>query len=195
AVLRAPRRAAAGQAGDALQEAEQPGVALATLGVLDRRADEPLDLALLDDEGRRAEVALAADDVAGLEVAAHHRALVPAQKLPRHAVEERVPVEVLGADLLRPGGDVLPRVGADELAVGQRPGRARHHALAARHAARLPHRVVEVEGDAGRVALAHAADDLVVADVVAAADAAVAQDAGVVIDGDDHRRLVVAAVP
>ena len=50
---------------------------------------------------------------------------------------------------------------------------------------RFAHRVVEVEADARRVALAGAADDLVALDVVAGADAAVAEDAGLVIDGDD----------
>ena len=48
------------------------------------------------------------------------------------------------------------------------------------------HRVVEVERDAGRVALARAADDVVALDVVAGPDAAVAEDAGVVVDGDDR---------
>src|SRR5205823_4138580 len=112
----------------------------------------------------------------------------------RHALEQRVRVQLVGGDLLRLLRHALPRVGADEPAVGQRAGRARHHALAARDAGRVAHRVVEVEGDAGAVALAHAPDDLVVADLVAAADAAVTEDAGVVVHGDDDRGLVVAAV-
>ena len=70
------------------------------------------------------------------------------------------------------------------------PGRAVVGALAAGHAARCAHRHVEVEGDPRCVALAHAADDVVFLDDVAAAHAAVAEDAGVVIDGDDERRVV-----
>ena len=74
--------------------------------------------------------------------------------------------------------------------VRQRPGRASSDALAARDAGRLAHRVVEVEGDARLVALAHAADDLVVAHLVAAADAAIAQDTGGVIHHDAQRGRV-----
>ena len=85
------------------------------------------------------------------------------------------------------------RRSVDDRPVGQGPGRAGDHALAARDARRVAHRGVEVEGDPGGEPLAHPADDLVVADLVAAPDAAVAEDAGGVVDGDDHRRVV--AVP
>ena len=78
--------------------------------------------------------------------------------------------------------------------VGQRAGRAGGHALAAGDAARLAHRQVVVEGNARRVALAGAPDDVVALHVVAGADAAVAQDAGIVVHGDDRRRQVVAVV-
>src|SRR4051795_4519968 len=81
---------------------------------------------------------------------------------------------------------------ADRL-VRDRAGRARRDALAARHARGLAHRVVEVERDARRVALARAADDVVALDVVARADAAVAEDAGVVVDRDHRVREVLAA--
>src|SRR5262249_38062420 len=72
----------------------------------------------------------------------------------------------------------------------QRARRARRRTLAALDARRLAHRVVEVEADLRRVALAAAADDLVALDVVARADAAVAEDASLVVDGDDGRRRV-----
>src|SRR4051794_530658 len=85
----------------------------------------------------------------------------------------------------------LDRDVADRL-VRDRAGRARGDALAARHARRLPHRVVEVERDARRVALARAPDDVVALDVVARADAAVAEDARVVVDRDDGVRVVLA---
>src|SRR6516164_5711719 len=69
--------------------------------------------------------------------------------------------------------------------VGQRSGRARRRAFAARNASAGGHRLVEVEGDAGTVAFAGAADDLVGLHVVAGTDAAVAKDARLMIDGDD----------
>src|SRR5205085_3460026 len=67
---------------------------------------------------------------------------------------------------------------------------ARQHALAAFHAARLPHRVVQVKPDPRVVALARAADDVVMLDVVAAPRAAVAEDAGAVVDRDEMRRFI-----
>ena len=75
--------------------------------------------------------------------------------------------------------------------VDERAGRANRRALAARHAAALAHRRVEIERDARRVALAGAAEHLIVLQVVTGADAQVAHHAGLVIDGD-HRRAGVA---
>src|SRR3954454_11086328 len=99
-------------------------------------------------------------------------------------------VRAHGVDLAqlgaRPDRDVADRL------VRQRAGRARGDALAARDARRLAHRVVEVERDPRRVALARAPDDVVALDVVAGADAAVAEDARVVVDGDDGVRVVLA---
>src|SRR5262249_41664584 len=77
--------------------------------------------------------------------------------------------------------------------VHQRPGGARGHALAARDARALAHRLIEIERDARRVALAGATDDVVVLDVVARPDAAIAQDAGLVVDRDHLRRGVAGA--
>src|SRR3954449_1685378 len=95
----------------------------------------------------------------------------------------RVDLAQLGA---RADRDVADRL------VRDRAGRARGDALAAGHARRLAHRVVEVERDARRVALAGTPDDVVALDVVARADAAVAQDARVVVDRDDRVRVVLA---
>ena len=107
----------------------------------------------------------------------------------RDPLEERELDQLLGRD--DPG---CPRRGdlvvLDAAAVGQGPGRAGDHALAARDARRVAHRVVEVEGDPGGEPLAHPAEHLVVLDVVAAPDASVAEDAGGVVDGDDDRRVV-----
>src|SRR5439155_13928373 len=89
--------------------------------------------------------------------------------------------------LARPDRDVVDRL------VRERAGRARGDALAAGHARRLAHRVVEVEGDQRRVALARAADHVVALDVVARADAAVAEDARVVVDRDYGVRAVLSA--
>ncbi len=83
--------------------------------------------------------------------------------------------------------------GLDDALVGERAGGAGHHAFAAGHARGIAHRQVVVEGDAGPETFAAAAEHVVVADLVAAANAAVAQDAGFVIDGDDERRIVLAA--
>ena len=77
--------------------------------------------------------------------------------------------------------------------VGERAGRAGGHALPAGHARRLAHRVIQVERDARRVALARAADDVVALDVVAGAHAPVAEDARVVVDRDDGVRVVLPA--
>ena len=70
--------------------------------------------------------------------------------------------------------------------VGQGPGGTGGHALTAGHARGLAHRIIQVEGDPGRVALATATDDVVALHVVACPDAPVAQDARVVVDRD-HR--------
>src|SRR5262249_10329505 len=83
--------------------------------------------------------------------------------------------------------------GGRQRLVCERTGRAHGRALAAAHAGRFAHRRIEVERDAGLVALAGAADDLVRLQVVAAADAAVAQDAGLVVDRDHGRRGIARA--
>src|SRR5262249_20166716 len=100
--------------------------------------------------------------------------------LPVHVVGQRAAdaaVRADGVDLVelaaRPDRYVPDRL------VGQCAGRARRHALAAGDARGLPHRVVQVERDAGGVALAAAADDVVALDVVTGPHAAVAQDARV----------------
>src|SRR3954463_14082581 len=111
-------------------------------------------------------------------------------------VGQRAADAAVGADRVhlaqrgaRPDGDVADRLVRDG------PGRAGGDALAARHARGLAHRIVEVEGDARRVALAGAPDDVVALDVVARAHAAVAEDAGVVVDGNDRVGAVLAPAP
>src|SRR5262249_15333856 len=61
--------------------------------------------------------------------------------------------------------------------VGQRPGRARRGALAARDTGTPPHRLVQVEADAGGVAPAGPADHFIGLDLVTRPDATVAEDA------------------
>ena len=96
-------------------------------------------------------------------------------------VDQRLDVDVIARGQLgrrsRAGGSA------------RRSGRSRMHSPQATQR-RAAHRRVEVEGDPRGVALAHPADDLILLDLVAAADAAVAEDAGVVVDGDDQRRIV-----
>ena len=75
----------------------------------------------------------------------------------------------------------------------QRAGRAGLHALAAGHAGRLAHRVVEVEHDLGLVAAIGHADDVVDLHLTASAHAQAALDAGIEIDA--HRRMAGIALP
>src|SRR5262249_39615228 len=72
---------------------------------------------------------------------------------------------------------------ADRL-VDEGARRAHRHALAAGDAGALSHGRVEIERDLRAVALAGAADHVVVLDLVAAADAPIAEDAGLVVDRD-----------
>ena len=170
---------------------------LVGLDVLERRRDADLDLALLDEERGRAELALAADDLALLEVPADDRPFVP---LAGTACETPSKSGMLGAV---PSAVDRAGAGAGSLAQGSASTIVRLVRAPVGH--EIMHSPQETHDDSPigssrskaivrRVALAHPADDLVVADVVAAADAAVAEDAGVVVDGDDDRRVVVAAV-
>ncbi len=156
------------------------------------RTDADLEFAALHDERRRAELAFAADDIAFLVLPANHCPLIPLQERPRNAGEQRQLGQFIGFD--DPPTGRLALVDLDNGSIRQRSRRARDHALAAGHARRVAHRVVEIEGDAGRVALAHAADDVVFANFVASPHAAIAKDAGVVIHGDHERRIVLTAV-
>ena len=134
-------------------------------------AQAPLRARLLAPVGERDRVALAVDVIG------------------ERAADAAIWADGLDAVELRARPD---RDGVDRL-VRQRAGRAGSNALAAGHAGRLAHRIVQVERDQGRVALAGAADHVVALDVVAGADAAVAQDAGVVVDRDDRVAQIDAA--
>ena len=79
------------------------------------------------------------------------------------------------------------------LAIGQRAGRARHHAFAAGDAGRVAHRQIVVEGNARLISLAASRQHPVVPNLIAAADAAIAEDAGFVIDRDGQGGIVVSA--
>src|SRR5207237_820786 len=74
--------------------------------------------------------------------------------------------------------------------VRQRSRGARRHTFTAGDAGALAHRLIEVEGDAGAVALAGTADDLVGLNIVAGTDAAIAENARLVIYSDDRGRQV-----
>ena len=199
---RSPVAAVLGRATQAAGELLEPGrrgprralSATCFCGALDVDLDRPL----LDQEGGRAERPLAADDLALLEVPADDRRWrstggTAARRPRRRGGRRRAGARSAPRPSTGVGRRVISFQGSASTtdAVGQGPGRARDHALAARDARRAAHRVVEVEGDPRLVPLAHPADDLVVADVVAAPDAAVAEDAGVVVDGDDQRRVVL----
>ena len=128
---------------------------------------------------------------AGLLAALRERDRVP---LSVDVVGERAADAAVGADRVH---GVELRARADRHVpnglVDERASGAGRHAFAAGHAGGLAHRVVQVEGDARRVALPGAADHVVALDVVASPDAAVAEDAGVVVDRDDGVRVVLPA--
>ena len=182
--LLAGRVARAEAHGKAAEETEN--AALVLLDLVHGRLDADLEAALLHDEGRGAVFALAANHFALLEMPAHDGIAIPAQERQGNAREERVLGQLFRTD----GSPFFGESFADHGPVGQGPGRTGNHALAAGHAARAAHRIIEIEGDARRVALAHPAQDLVVPDFIAAADAAVAENAGVVVDADQERRIV-----
>ena len=107
--------------------------------------------------------------------------------VPVDVVGDRAADAAVGADAVdgvelgaRPDRHVVDRL------VGEGAGGAGGHALPAGDAGRRAHRVVQVEGDPGGVALAAAADHVVALQVVAGPHAAVAEDAGVVVDRDDR---------
>ena len=127
---------------------------------------------------------------APLESPPLHGVAVPVQEGARNPAEQRMRGQFLRSHFFVLGP--RERVGHYG-AVRQGAGGARHHALAARHARRLAHRVVQIEGDLRRVAFAHAAQHLVVPDLVAAAYAAIAEDAGIAVNADQHRRIVAGA--
>ncbi len=87
-------------------------------------------------------------------------------------------------------GNALLRRLVEQRRLHQRTGRAHLHALAARHARRLPHALVEVEHDLRpRAAVGHA-DHVVRLHLAAGAHAQAAVDAGIEIDRDGRVRGV-----
>jgi len=172
-------------AGEAFEEAL--GAAM-RFDVSDGSGDGDLRLAFEDVERGRAEVAFAADDFAGAETALDDGAAIEIEEGAGNSGENGHAMEFFGGEGLRGlnGSDG----GAGGGFIGERAGRAGDHAFAAGDTSRIAHRGVEIEGDAGGIAFAHAAEDEIVFDFVAAADAAVAEDAGVVIDSDGEGGIV-----
>ena len=168
------------------------------------RRQRPLRIRPLDPDQRRREAlrrARVVPAVAALHAQAPLRAGLLAAVRERdrvalavHVVGERAADAAIRADRVHRVelGARLDRDVVDGL-VHERARRTGGHALAAGHAGRLAHRVVQVERDQRGVALAGAADHVVALDVVAGADAAVAQDAGVVVHRDHGVREVLAA--
>jgi len=175
-------------AGEAFEEALRTA---ARLHVGDRRRNGDLRLAFQDVKGGGAKVALAADNFAGAETALDDGPAVQFEESAGNTGENGHAMELFGSEGL--GGLIGSEDGAGGDFVGKRAGGTRDHALAAGNASRITHGGVEIEGDAGGIAFAHAAEHEIVLDFVAAADATVAEDASVVIDGDGERRIVRAA--
>ena len=183
---------------------EAAGLLAAAALALDVARQRPLRVGVLAPDQRRRE-ALRRARVVPAVAALHAQAALGARLLAPVRVRDRVPlaVDVVGE---RAADAAVGADGVDRVELGPRPdrhvvdrlvderaGRAGGHALAAGHARRVAHRVVQVERDQRGVALAGAADHVVALDVVAGADAAVAEDARVVVDGDDRVAQVDAA--
>src|SRR5262249_51747047 len=165
----------------AADAAEPAASAVPLLHVRDRRVDEDLDVSLEDVERGRSEFSLAADDLAGPDGSLDDGALIQLEEGSGNALEHRELQNPPGIDLL------AFELRADDALVGERAGRTRDHAFAARHARRAAHGLIEIEGHVRGVAAPAASDDHVLLDLVAAADTAVAQDARLVVDRDAER--------
>ena len=175
-------------AGEAFEKALGATV---SFDVGDGRGDGHLGLAFDEVKRGGAEIAFAADDLAGAEAAFDDGAAVEFEEGAGHSGEDGHAVKLFCGEGL--GGLVGGNRGTDGDFVGERAGGTGDHALAAGNAGGIAHGRVEIEGDAGGVAFAGAAENEIVFDFVAAADAAVAKNAGVVIDGDGEGRIVAAA--
>ena len=166
---------------------EEARALAAVFDVRHGRGKKNFGLAFDDVKRGPAILAFAANDVALAIMPAHHGVLVQLEKRSRDFLEIRKLLQFFDVHRL------ARQHRLDHALVGEGAGGARHHALAARHAGGVAHRQVGVEGDAGHEAFAAAAQNVVVANLVAAANAAVAQNARLVIDGDRERRAVLAA--
>ena len=167
----------------------QPPARVLLLDVRDRRADVDLDRALEDVERRRAELPFAADDLARLEVA-----LAPPRpgSAPGTCPTRPRRPAAAGSTRRRACSPSPSSVPTTRLLVSAPVGHDTMHSPHDTHV-ELPIGSSRSKAMPRRVALAAPADDHVLLDVVAAADAAIAEDAGLVIDGDDQRRVVAAA--
>ena len=145
-------------------------------------------LAFENVERGRAVFAFAADDFAFAEMALHHRAAIQLQERSGDTFEDREAAAIRSASNGFAAGPAhRGAVCATPLLVSAPVGQETMHSPQETQE-ESPIGSLSVEGDAGVVAFAHAAEDEILANLVAAADAAVAQDAGVVIDGDAHAR-------
>src|SRR5260370_2164193 len=159
--------------------------------VSNRSGDGNIGLALENVESGRSKFTFSANNFAFTKAAPDNSPAIELEESAGDAFENGDPQELLGFESLRvrAGSDR----GADNTFVGERACGARNHALAAGNARGIPHRGIEIEGDADRISFAHAAENEIVFDFVAAADATVAQDTGVVVHGDGQGGIVFAA--
>ena len=155
------------------------------LDVRHGRRDEDVDLSAQDVEGGRSVLTFAADDLAWRKRAAHDGPAIQLEEVPGDSPEDRQAQQLLGIE-----GRAGWRLGAADDLVRQRPRWTGHHALAARHARGVGHRLIEVEADPRLRTLPGSPDDEVLLEVAAGPDAAIAEDAGGVIDVDDDRGVV-----
>ncbi len=169
---------------------ESFGTAL-RLDVRNGRGNGDFGLTFENIESGGTEFTFTADDLTLAVAAFHDGAAIELQKCSRDAFENGNLKKVLRLETLRSGtaGDG----GANDPFVGQRARWAGDHALAAGNARGIAHRRIEIESDAGGIALAHAAEHEIIFDLVATADAAIAKNASVMVDSNGEGRGIFTA--
>src|SRR5450755_4109365 len=166
AFLFPPLLRTAGQA--AGEFAEEAGRTALSLDVRHRGRKVNLRVAFHNVKRGGTVLALAAHDLALLEMAADHGALIELQESPGYFLEIRKFQQLFNVHRL------ARQYGFHHALVGQSAGWTGHHALPARDARGIAHGQVIVEGDAGHEAFTSSTEHIVVLDLIASANAAVA---------------------
>ena len=173
----------------ALQNAEQATVLIFRVDVRARAGNKDIYLAIENVKRGRAVVAFAKQDLALLDDAFDHGALVQVEEGPRDALKHGQRQQFLRLHRM-PGFHLL----ADHSLIGKSTSGARYHALAAGDTTGAAHGIVHVKGDGGAISLALPGDDEVVTQVGAGAHAAIAKNTGRMIHQNSERRIILSAI-